>query len=203
MQAWSGWRMSTVAAPTGKIQHDGASYDWTLRRNTAIVLARWPYAPARSAACSGLRTGWRAALSWPAALMAAAGASDIRRFHLPLPFTLAGIVIALAGAYLSHMPTYILLLHWVWAALSILLHILGIAWVDPAWRSYCHVVDRTVAPYNGLLAVVAGDLANIILARIKGLRGKKVAAAGAWLVCAAVLMACPPTLPGSCLVPQP
>jgi hypothetical protein len=48
------------------------------------------------------------------------------------------------------------------------------------------------APLNGLVAVMAGDSANVALVHIKGLRGKKVAAAGAWLICASALSGLPP-----------
>ena len=101
--------------------------------------------------------------------------------ELPLPFTLAGIGIALVGAYLSHMPTYMLLFALGWAAVSILLHIFASRGSIQLGDHIAMVWIALAAPYNGLLAVVAGDIANIVLARIKGLRGKKVAAAGAWL----------------------
>jgi hypothetical protein len=176
-----------------QIQHDGASYDWTLRRNTAIALGV-------VAVCAGaiFTTFWitdwlaRCFVMGQAALMAAAGASDLRRFHLPLPFTLTGIGIALAGAYFSHMPTYMLLFALGWAALSILLHILASRGSIQLGDHIAMLWIALAAPYNGLLAVVMGDLANVVMARVKGLRGKKVAAAGAWLVCTAALIALPP-----------
>jgi len=41
------------------------------------------------------------------------------------------------------------------------------------------------SPFNGLIAIMLGDAANVVMVRVKGLRGKKVAAAGAWLLFAA------------------
>jgi hypothetical protein len=139
---------------------------------------------------------------WPArllmgcetALLAAAGASDLRRFQLPLPFTLLGIVSAVAIDVLAQWPTFVLLFALAWAFVVMLVHALTSKGSMQLGDHIATLWIALAAPFNGLIAVAAGDFANVVLARVKDLRGKKVAAAGAWLIFAAVFAALPPYL---------
>jgi hypothetical protein len=136
----------------------------------------------------------RLVLASEAALMAATGASDLRRFQLPLPFTLLGICLALAAYFMLHTSIILLAFGLAWAAVIMVLHALT---TKGSMQLGDHITTLWIAlavPFNGPIAIVLGDLANAVLALVKDLRGRKVAAAGMWLVSAAVLVALPPYL---------
>ncbi|MCL4505283.1 MAG: hypothetical protein M1434_12180 [Chloroflexi bacterium] len=164
-----------------------------LRRNLAIAVGA--IAVLGSAVGSSLWVDeWPAQLliTGQAVLLAAAGASDLRRFHLPLPLTLAGIAIALFTVTQTHMPALYFAFSLGWALVVIVLHaVLS----KGSMQLGDHIATIWIAlalPFNGLLAVLTGDLANVVIARMRSLSGKKVAAAGAWLVVAAALIGVPP-----------
>jgi hypothetical protein len=127
-----------------------------------------------------------------AALLAAAGTSDLRRFHLPLPLTLAGLVIAIAVAVTNRAPLLVTMFALAWALIVIVLHVLASKGSMQLGDHLVTIWIAMAAPFNGLVAVALGDLANIALARMQGLRGKRVAVAGAWLILAASLIGLPP-----------
>ncbi|MCL5994816.1 MAG: hypothetical protein M1546_02030 [Chloroflexi bacterium] len=188
------WLAGEYSRRTGWQPPDGCQdSDWVLRRNLGVVCGA--LALAVCAVCSVLfLAGWPARIfvMAQAALMAAMGASDLRRFHLPLPFTLAGIALAVAAALVTRIPTLLVLFGLIWALVVVLLHALLSKGSMQLGDHIATVWIALASPFNGLLAVAAGDFANVILVRIKGLRGKKVAAAGAWLVFAAGLSGLPP-----------
>ncbi len=164
-----------------------------LRRNVAIVLGALAVVGC-SAGTSLWVNDWLARLLivGQAVLLAAAGASDLRRFHLPLPLTLTGIAVALFTVTQTHMPVLYFSFALAWALVVIVLHA---ALSRGSMQLGDHIATIWIAlalPFNGLLAVLTGDLANVAIARVKSLTGKKVAAAGAWLVVAAALIGVPP-----------
>jgi hypothetical protein len=173
---------------------DNQNTNWTLRRNLGIGLG------GLAVVVCAIGSAWFPQASWlarlltlaQAALMAAAGASDLRRFHLPLPLTLAGLTLAIVTLASTPNALLVTLIGGAWAFGVILLHALiskgSMALGD-------HIATLWIAlasPFNGLLAIATGDFANVAQARIQGLRGKKVAAAGAWLVISAALIGLPP-----------
>jgi hypothetical protein len=167
--------------------------DWTLRRNVAFMLGL-----IASLLCAVGSALWLTSLTaqlvatGEGALMAAAGASDLRRFHLPLPFTMGGIAIAIAVAFAMQTPLFIMLFALGWALALILLHAVVSKGSMQLGDHIATIWIALVLPFNGMLALLAGDFANVILARVKGLKGKKVAAAGAWLIVCAALVGVPP-----------
>ncbi len=136
----------------------------------------------------------RLVMAFEAALMAATGASDLRRFQLPLPFTLMGICLALVAFFITHSSGILLIFGLIWALVVIVLHALTTKGSMQLGDHIATVWIALAAPFNGLIAVAVGDFANGVLVRVKDLRGKKVAAAGAWLISAAMLVALPPYL---------
>ena len=186
-----------------------ADTNWRLRRTLGIALGF--VSVAVGALLSSLFLGdWYARLLavGQAALLAAAGASDLRRFHLPLPLTLSGIVIAVVVAVVTRTTILVILFALAWACAVILLHVLASRGSMQLGDHIATVWIALAAPFNGLLAVAFGDVANILLARLRGLRGKRVAVAGAWLILAAGLIGVPPYFiwfmgrPPSLMAPQ-
>lgn len=167
--------------------------DWTLRRNVAFAFGMLSSVVCAIGSALFL-TGTPAQLVaiGEGALLAAAGASDLRRFHLPLPFTVGGIVIAIAVAFAMQTPLFIMLFAVGWALALILLHAVVSKGSMQLGDHIATVWIALVLPFNGMLALLAGDMANVILARVKGLKGRKVAAAGAWLIFCAALVGIPP-----------
>jgi hypothetical protein len=167
--------------------------DWKLRRATGLTAGAIATALCATG-CAVFVDSWPARLLTVAqgALLAAAGMSDLHRFHLPLPFTMAGIGLALGAALVARAHPLLLLFALIWALAIILLHTLT---SRGSMQLGDHIATLWIAlasPLNGMLALAAGDVANAVLARVKGLRGAKVAAAGAWLVIAAALIGLPP-----------
>jgi hypothetical protein len=167
--------------------------DWNRRR----ILA-WLLGACAVTACALASLAWLPAWSvrllviGQAAVMAAAGASDLRHFHLPLPLTALGIGLAVVTLLSQPLPLVALIFGLLWACVVILMHALLSKGSMQLGDHLATVWIALASPFNGLLAIVAGDFANVIVARVQGLRGKKVAAAGAWLVCAAALLSLPP-----------
>jgi hypothetical protein len=167
--------------------------DWQLRRRLGFVLGGLAVIVCAIGATLW-QAGWAARLLslLQAALLASAGASDLQRFHLPLPLTLLGVGVALLTLALNATPLFSLLFGVLWTALLIVVHIFV---SKGSMQLGDHLATAWIAlssPANGLLAIALGDAANVILARDRGLRGQKVAAAGAWLIFATTLVATPP-----------
>ena len=167
--------------------------NWTLRRNLALALGALATAAGAISAALWLHE-WplRLLVAGQAAVMAASGASDIRRFHLPLPLTLLGLGLAIVTLSQQQLPVFVLLFGLAWACLVVLMHALLSKGSMQLGDHIATVWIALASPLNGLIAIAAGDAANVILARVKGLRGKKVAAAGAWLLFSAALVGLPP-----------
>ena len=167
--------------------------DWNKRRNLGLALGG--LAMLACALSSMVWLGeWRARLLAvaQAALLAAAGTSDLRRFHLPLPFTLTGIGAGLVVILATGVRWQILLFALFWAGLSIVMHAIVSRRSMQLGDYIATIWIAMLLPFNGLLAMLAGDLVNVALVRVKGLNGRKVAAAGAWLIFAAALISLPP-----------
>jgi hypothetical protein len=188
------WLANVYSRRTGWQPPAGtASTDWTLRRNLGIGLGALAVC-AGALACSLWEQDWpgRLLIAAQAAVLAAAGASDLRRFHLPLPLTLAGVALAVATALVTRPPVMLMLTGLIWALVVVLLHGLLSKGSMQLGDHLATVWIALAAPLNGMLAVAAGDFANAVLARVKSLKGRKVAAAGAWLIWAAVFVGLPP-----------
>ncbi|MEO6060737.1 MAG: hypothetical protein ABIQ99_02230 [Thermoflexales bacterium] len=127
-----------------------------------------------------------------AVLLASAGASDLHRFQLPLPVTMAGIILAVVSWQVVGMPVIFVLFGVFWAAVIIAAHVLLSKGSMQLGDHLATVWIALAMPVNGMLAVLIGDTANVVYARARRLQGQKLAAAGAWLVAAAALMAVPP-----------
>jgi hypothetical protein len=192
------WLANSYSRRTGWQPPSGTDgMNWMLRRNVGVSLGALAVG-ASALFCALWVAEWPARLFIvaQAAVMAAAGASDLRRFHLPLPLTLAGFGLAIAGAIVTRLPILFVLFGLVWAAVVILLHALLSKGSMQLGDHLATLWIALAAPLNGLIAVAAGDFANVVLARAsqqrQGLRGRKVAAAGMWLICAALMVGLPP-----------
>ncbi len=186
------WLANLYSQRTGWQPPEGtAENDWRLRRNLGIALGSVSMvACALFSALSFDEGAARLIAVGQAALLAAAGTSDLRRFHLPLPLTLTGLVFAVAVA--TRAPLLVTLFSLAWALVVILLHVLASKGSMQLGDHLATIWIALAAPFNGLVAVALGDLANIALAQMRGLRGKRVAVAGAWLILAAGLIGLPP-----------
>lgn len=167
--------------------------NWTLRHNLALALGAVAMVIC-AVVCALVLTTWPARLVFmaQAALMAAAGASDLRKFHLPLPLSLAGIALGIVMTVVIQPPLFVVLFSLLWAIAVIALHIFVSKGSMQLGDHIATLWIALVMPLNGMIAILLGDVANVILARVKGLRGRKVAAAGPWLLIAAALLALPP-----------
>lgn len=167
--------------------------NWALRHNLALALGALAMLIC-ALVCASVLDTWSARFVFmlQAALMAAAGASDLRRFHLPLPLSLAGIVLGIVMVMLTQPPLIVVLFGLLWAVAVIALHMLVSKGSMQLGDHIATLWIALVMPLNGMIAILIGDVANVILARVKGLQGKKVAAAGPWLLIAAALLALPP-----------
>lgn len=167
--------------------------NWRLRHDLGVALGA--VAVAISAiACWLTIPSWtgRVVTLLQAVILAAAGASDVRKFHLPLPLTMLGLMLSIVALSLTHTPLFIVMFGLIWAAALIGLHA---ALSKGSMQLGDHIATLWIAlamPFNGMLAVILGDFANVGVARAKSLKGKKVAAAGAWLIFAAALAGLPP-----------
>lgn len=167
--------------------------NWALRRNLALALGAAAMMICAMVCVLVLAT-WPARLVFmaQAALMAAAGASDLRKFHLPLPLSLAGIALGMVTTVIIQPPLFVVLFGLLWAIAVIALHIFVSKGSIQLGDHIATLWIALVMPLNGMIAILLGDVANVILARVNGLRGRKVAAAGPWLLIAAALLALPP-----------
>ncbi len=166
--------------------------NWRLRHDLGVALG------AAAVAISAIGC-WLTIPSWTgrvvtllqAVILAAAGASDVRKFHLPLPLTMLGLMLSIVALSLTHTPLFVVMFGLIWAAALIGLHA---ALSKGSMQLGDHIATLWIAlamPFNGMLAVILGDFANVGVARAKSLKGKKVAAAGAWLIFAAALAGMP------------
>jgi hypothetical protein len=167
--------------------------DWAMRQRVGITLGGLAVVVC-AIGCGILMTNWltRGLVLAQAAVMAAAGASDLRRFHLPLPLSVLGIALAVASLVIMRISPLMLAFALAWALAVIVLHALLSRGSMQLGDHIATIWIALAMPFNGMFAVVLGDFANVILVKAKGLRGKKVAAAGAWLLFAAALVALPP-----------
>lgn len=167
--------------------------DWALRRRLGFALGALAVV-----ICAVGASLWHTTLlsrvltMLQAALLASAGASDLQRFHLPLPLTLLGMAVAVLTLVLTPTPLFYLLFGLMWVLVLILLHTFVSKGSMQLGDHIATIWIALVSPVNGLVAIALGDAANVIFARVKGLRGKKMAAAGAWLIIATALVATPP-----------
>ena len=188
------WLASEYSRRTNWQPPEGASNaDWSKRRSVGISSGALAVALC-AVCCVAFLDQWPARLMTmaQATLMAAAGSSDLHRFHLPLPFTLAGIGLAVALAFATQQSALVWLFALLWATAAILLHTLSSKGSMQLGDHIATVWIALAAPFNGLLAIIAGDLANVIVARAGNRRNQKVAAAGAWLIMATGIIALPP-----------
>ena len=170
-----------------------ATSNWKLRHDLGVALGAVSVAVC-AIVCILFIASWpgRIITLAQAVILAAAGASDLRKFHLPLPFTMAGLMLSIVTLVLTKTPMMIVMFGLVWAAALIALHA---ALSKGSMQLGDHIATLWIAmamPFNGMIAVILGDFANVGVARLNGLKGKKVAAAGAWLIFAAALMGLPP-----------
>ena len=188
------WQANVYSRATRWQPPDGnEQMNWTLRRDLALALgALAAVVSAVSAAVVLPEWPLRILVAGQAAVMAASGASDLRRFHLPLPLTLLGLSLAILMVVNQQLPLLVVAFGLAWACVVILMHTLLSKGSMQLGDHIATVWIALASPFNGLIAIAAGDAANVILARVKGLRGKKVAAAGAWLLFASALVGLPP-----------
>ena len=170
--------------------------NWPLRRNISLGLGAVTVLTATVASLIFVPdTLTRILIVGQAILLAAAGASDVRKFHLPLPLTLAGIALAIATLVSLQMPLLIVAFGLIWATALIVLFALATRRAMALGDYIATLWIALAAPFNGVLAVIAGDVANFIYVRVTGQhtnRKAKLAAAGPWLLFAAALIALPP-----------
>lgn len=167
--------------------------NWKLRHDIGVALGAVSVATC-AIVCTLFIPSWMGRIFTlaQAVILAAAGASDVRKFHLPLPLTMLGLCLAIVTLMLTKTSMTIVLFGLVWAAALIALHA---ALSKGSMQLGDHLATLWIAlamPFNGMLAVILGDFANVGVARMKSLQGKKVAAAGAWLIFAAALVGLPP-----------
>jgi hypothetical protein len=188
------WLAHEYGRRTGWQTPEGSeTSNWATRHNLALALGALAILIC-AGVCVRVFEAWPARLMFmlQAALMAAAGTSDLRKFHLPLPLSLAGIALGIVMAVLAQPSLFVVLFGLLWAVAVIALHTFVSKGSMQLGDHIATLWIALVMPLNGMLAILIGDLANVILARMKGLRGKKVAAAGPWLLVAAALLALPP-----------
>ena len=170
--------------------------DWALRHKVGVGLGA-----AAVAVCVLLSlllvqtTLARVMLITQAVILAAAGASDIRQFQLPLPLTLGGIIFAIITAVVLKIPLLFIGFGLLWAVLIILFYVF-LTKRSMALGDYIAAIWIGLAmPFNGLLAILSGDISNTVYVKLssaKDAKSHKVAAAGPWLLFAAALVALPP-----------
>jgi hypothetical protein len=170
--------------------------NWALRHKVGVSLG------AAAVAVCVLLSVWlvqtplaRIMLVAQAVILAAAGASDIRIFQLPLPLTLGGIVFAIITAIVLKISWLFIAFGLVWAILICLFYAF-LTKRAMALGDYIAAIWIGLAmPFNGLLAILSGDISNTLFVRWSGrglAKGQKVAAAGPWLLFAAALVSLPP-----------
>lgn len=127
-----------------------------------------------------------------AALMAAAAVCDWRKWQLPLPFSLAGIGLGLAGLSLAGSP-----LGWALAAVTVTaalaINALATAGTWQGGDVLATIWIGLALPVSGLLAFALGQAA-LGVARIarRWPRGTRAPVGGAWLMAAVLILGLPP-----------
>lgn len=188
-----GWDISHLCFP------DGYAPDARARRWVSItipVIGLWITAVRLATSGADLQTS--GIILSLAALMAAAAATDIRFYMLPLPMTVTGIGLALLLA--SHHPSLITALSALYA-----LVLIGVLWFTHktfgggvALGDYLALLwIALAAPLNGILTTGLALLAMAVLPRLvpklSAWRQKaSLPAGGIWLALAALIVAFPP-----------
>ena len=126
-----------------------------------------------------------------AALMAAAAVCDWRKWQLPLPFTLSGIALGVAGLALAGSP-----LMWGLAAVTIvaalLINTLATSGTLQGGDVLASAWIGLALPVVGLLAFAVGQAGLAAAGRIgRWTRAARAPVGGAWLMAAALLLALP------------
>lgn len=168
--------------------------NWALRRKVSIVLGVGAVVITAVSSTLWIRDPVaRALMNAQSVVMAVSAANDFRRFRLPLPLTVTGLLIAIVLLAIGPYAWPIVVLALVWAVALSLVH----RFVAKSGMSLGDQIAllwiALAAPFNGLLAVFIGQLTLDILARITDWKAKKkrVPIGGAWLICAAALLAVP------------
>lgn len=168
--------------------------NWALRRRASVVLGMLAVVVTAVAATIWIKdTTARGLMLAQSVIMAVSGANDFRRFRLPLPLTIVGLGIAAVLLAIGPYSGMIIALAIGWSALLILIHRF-VARTNISLGDQITVFwIALAAPFNGLLAIFAGQLVLDILARITDwkARKKRVPIGGAWLAAAAMLLAVP------------
>jgi hypothetical protein len=173
-----------------------AHANWTMRHRLGLTLGAT--AVAVTALCSAyFFQDWlaRVALVGQAVFLANSGASDIRKFQLPLPLTLGGIILAFITASALRLSWTVIVFGMSWAVVLILVYALLTKRAMAVGDYIAAVWIGVAAPYNGLFAILVGDIANFVYIKMNAQdkdKKAKVAAAGAWLLIAAAMVALPP-----------
>ena len=173
-----------------------AASNWALRHKVGVTLGAVAVAVCVLLSMLLVRTTEaRALLIAQAVILAAAGASDIRQFILPLPLSACGIVLAIVTAVVFKIPLLFIGFGLLWAVLIILVYVF-LSKRNIAWGDYIAAIWIGLAmPFNGLVAILSGDITNTLYVKLSGnkdAKSHKVAAAGPWLLFAAALVALPP-----------
>jgi hypothetical protein len=158
--------------------------DWALRHKVGVSLGAVAVAVCVLLSLLLVQTTLaRVMLVAQAVILAAAGASDIRQFQLPLPLTLGGIVFAIITAIVLKIPLVFIGFGLLWAILIVLFYVF-LTKRSMALGDYIAAIWIGLAmPFNGLLAILSGDISNTVFVRLSGskdAKGHKVAAAGPW-----------------------
>jgi len=195
-----------VLAGFGLLAGLGLRYDpaWPGPPAGALAVARRRTALSAGAACVGVAALGALTQAVPiearlmalaqAALMAAAAVCDWRKWQLPLPFTVGGIGLAVAGLALMGSP-----LLWGLAAVTVAsalaINALATAGTLQGGDVLATIWIGLALPVIGLLAFALGQ-AGLGVARLLGRwpRATRAPVGGAWLMAAAALLALP-TLP--------
>ena len=133
----------------------------------------------------------RALIMAQAVLMAAAGASDLHRFQLPLPLTLVGMIMAMVTLRVTDTPLIFVVFGLIWSVIIIGAHALLSKGSMQLGDHLSTIWIALAMPVNGMLAIVIGDAVNALYAGVRRLKGRQIAAAGTWLIAATALLALP------------
>lgn len=168
--------------------------NWGLRHRVSLALG--VISVALSALCATLFIHdvlLRGLLLTQSALMAVAAANDFRRFRLPLPVTLCGLAVAALALAVGPFTPLVIGIALLWAIL-VCFALVFVARSGMSLGDYIALFwIALAAPFNGLLAVLFGQLGLDILGCLTGWKAarKRVPVGGAWLIVAAALLAAP------------
>jgi Flp pilus assembly protein protease CpaA len=168
--------------------------NWALRNRVSFVLGMLVVVAASASASLRIADPLERGLTClTAVIMAVAGANDIKRFRLPLPLTIVGLMVAVVLFMVGPFDLPFLLLAFGWAAMLIVIHTFiarsGMALGDMIALFWIALAS----PFNGLLAVFVSQLVMDALARITTWKAdkKRIPIGGAWLVATAAAIALP------------